>query len=186
LVRQFADRHRRLFQLLTRIAERAAAEHLLSFFPDIELTVDEYIRERKEKEYALWATVIPLPGALKLVQHLYRHSIAIAIATGSQKRNVALKTAHLPHLIGLFGGHIVCAEDVDRGKPCPDVFLAAAECLGRRVAKGDHTDVDAAARLERSKGLVFEDGVFNSSFQNVHMHHWLNRVLRRSRVSKLA
>jgi pseudouridine-5'-monophosphatase len=140
-------------------AERVAAEHLLSFFPDIELTLDEYIRERREGQDALWPTVAPLPGALKLVQHLHKHSIPIAIATGSQKRNLDLKTAHLPHLLDPFGGHILCADDIERGKPCPDVFLAAAERLGRHVGKGDHTEVDDVARLERSKGLVFEDAV---------------------------
>jgi pseudouridine 5'-phosphatase len=61
-------------------------------------------------------------------------------------------------MMDLFAGHVVCADDVERGKPCPDVFLAAAARLGRRVGHGDGP-VDEAAQLERSKGLVFEDAV---------------------------
>lgn len=147
-------------------AEKEAAKHLLSFFPDMNLTVDQYILERRQKQDALWPTVAPLPGALKLLQHLHGHSVPIAIATGSQRRNVALKTSHLPHMLDLFAGHIICADDVERGKPWPDVFLAAADSLGRRVGQGDYTLVDEAAQLERCKGLIFEDAVlyFHYSF----------------------
>jgi pseudouridine 5'-phosphatase len=121
--------------------------------------VDQYLLERRQKQDALWSTVAPLPGALKLLRHLYDHSIPIAIATGSQRRNVALKTSHLAHMIELFAGHIVCAEDVERGKPCPDVFLIAANRLGRCVGQGDYTTINEAAQVERRKGLVFEDAV---------------------------
>ena len=121
--------------------------------------MDQYILEQRQKQDTLWPTVAPLPGALKLLQHLHSHSIPIAIATGSQRRKVALKTSHLPHMFDLFAGHIVCADDVERGKPCPDVFLAAAARLGRRVGQGDYKMVDEAAQLERNKGLIFEDAV---------------------------
>ena len=51
-----------------------------------------------------------------------------------------------------------------RGKPHPDVFLrAAGEVLGRDVGRGDvdgsEGAVSEAQKLERAKGLVFEDGV---------------------------
>ncbi|KAF8575092.1 HAD-like protein [Ramaria rubella] len=139
--------------------ERAAAEHLLSYFPDIDLTVELYIQERRKKQDALWPTVMPLPGVLKLLHHLHSHSIPMAIATGSQKRSVVLKTSHLPQMLSLFGGNIICADDVEHGKPCPDVFLAAADLLERRVGEGDYTTVDEATRLERLKGLVLEDAI---------------------------
>ena len=71
------------------------------------------------------------------------------------------------------GGNVGGVENVEkgtlwaepmRGKPHPDVFLrAAGEVLGRDVGVG-HVDesegvVSEAQRLERAKGLVFEDGV---------------------------
>jgi len=140
--------------------EKASAEHLLAHFPGIELTVEDYIEERKVKQDKLWPSITPLPGVLKLIYHLHKHSIPIAIATGTQRRNIVLKTSHLPELIGPFKDNIICADDVTRGKPDPDVFLLAAERLGRRVGTGDYAALaDELARTERRKGLVFEDAI---------------------------
>jgi pseudouridine-5'-monophosphatase len=45
-----------------------------------------------------------------------------------------------------------------RGKPNPDVFLVAArEFLGRAV--GDGEECTDSEKLERAKGLVFEDAI---------------------------
>ena len=83
----------------------------------------------------------------------------MAIATGSQKRNITLKTSHLPELVDPFDGNIISADEVKRGKPHPDVFLAAAARLGRDLGEGDHNEVEEVRQLERRKGLVFEDAV---------------------------
>ena len=168
------------------LAERDAALHLLSFFPDISLTVEEYLRRRDEAQDKAWATVPLLPGIEKLVQHLKKHDIPMAVATGSRKRNYALKTSgvQVQPVFQYFDieKNVVTGdplpEDPDvpgrvangqrgirkgRGKPHPDIFLVAAkECLGRNV--GDvSTDlsVDLAEEwvLERRKGLVFEDAI---------------------------
>ena len=150
-------------------AERQAAEHLLSFFPDLppHFTIDHYLEQRRAGQDALWPTVQPLPGVLKLVQHLHRHKIPIAVATGSQRRNYEQKSAHLMDtLFGLFEGRIVCADDglikPGRGKPHPDVFLvAASRMLGRDVGEGEAEEcsVSESQRAERAKGLVFEDAI---------------------------
>lgn len=155
--------------LFPSTAERQAAEHLLSFFPDLppHFTIDHYIEQRRIGQDALWPTVQPLPGVLKLVQHLHKHHIPIAVATGSQRRNYEQKSAHLMDaLFGLFEGRIVCADDglikPGRGKPHPDVFLvAASRMLGRDVGEGEagERSVSEAQRAERGKGLVFEDAI---------------------------
>ncbi|KAH9839206.1 HAD-like protein [Rhodofomes roseus] len=149
--------------------EREAAAHLLSFFPDLpsDFTIDVYIEQRRIGQDALWPTVQPLPGVLKLVQHLRRHSVPIAVATGSQRRNYEQKSAHLMDaLFGSFEGRVVCADDglvrPGRGKPHPDVFLVAAEkMLGRSVGEGEvgERSLGEAHRRERAKGLVFEDAI---------------------------
>ncbi|TFY69901.1 hypothetical protein EVJ58_g137 [Rhodofomes roseus] len=112
--------------------EREAAAHLLSFFPDLpsDFTIDVYIEQRRIGQDALWPTVQPLPGVLKLVQHLRRHSVPIAVATGSQRRNYEQKSAHL--MDALFG--------VGEGE------------VGER-------SLGEAHRRERAKGLVFEDAI---------------------------
>ncbi|GJJ06366.1 hypothetical protein Clacol_000557 [Clathrus columnatus] len=100
-----------------------------------------------------------MPGAVKLITHLHQHSIPIAIATGSDRRVLELKTSHLPELIEPFGSHTICADDVERGKPNPDIFLKAAQSLGRNVGRGDYERSTTEQREERTKGLVFEDAI---------------------------
>ncbi|TCD64827.1 hypothetical protein EIP91_003575 [Steccherinum ochraceum] len=149
--------------------ERDGALHLLSFFPDLpeHFTIDHYLDERRRGQDLLWPTVRPLPGALKLVAHLHKHKIPIAVATGSLRRNYVQKSAHLiDDLFGMFEGKVVCADDglvaKGRGKPNPDIFLATArKMLGRDVGEGDDVaaSVTDAQRAERRKGLVFEDAI---------------------------
>ncbi|KAI0335153.1 HAD-like protein [Cubamyces sp. BRFM 1775] len=148
--------------------EREAAAHLLSFFPDLppSFTLDYYLKARREMQDQRWCTVRPLPGALKLVQHLHRHHVPIALATSSLRRNFELKSSHLGELFDCFEGRIVCADDgflgPGRGKPHPDIFLVAAEkFLQRKVGSGEvgEEHVSDAEAAERAKGLVFEDSI---------------------------
>ena len=168
------------------LAEKEAALHLLSFFPDISLTVEEYLRRRDEAQDKAWPTVPLLPGIEKLVHHLKKYNVPMAVATGSRKRNYHLKTSggQVQSVFQYFDleKNVVTGdplpEDPDvpgrvadgrrgirkgRGKPNPDIFLVAAkECLGRNVGDAS-TDVsiDLADELvaERRKGLVFEDAI---------------------------
>jgi pseudouridine 5'-phosphatase len=143
-------------------AMRPATAHLLSFFPDVPLTVDEYVPQYTAALDARWPYVQPLPGVERLVSHLAAHRIPIAIATGSVRSSFERKTAHLQHVFAHFAGHVVCSADNDagRGKPFPDVFLAAARGLGRVVGPNEEGDmVEVAEREERARGLIFEDAI---------------------------
>jgi len=160
--------------------------HLLSFFPDISLTVEEYLRRRDEVQDKEWPNVSLLPGIERLVRHLKKHNIPMAVATGSRKRNYALKTSgvKVQSVFQHFNldKNVVTGdplpEDPDvpgrvangqrgirkgRGKPHPDIFLVAAkECLERDVGDvSTEISVDLAEEwvTERRKGLVFEDAI---------------------------
>lgn len=128
------------------------------------MTIEDYLRERDIQQDLLWPHVQPLPGIVKLVQHLHAHKIPIAIATGTRRRNLELKTGHLGYLIDCFEDRIICADDgkleKGRGKPCPDIFLVAArELLGRPVGVAENTEASVEETLERAKGIVFEDAI---------------------------
>ncbi|KAG8891474.1 hypothetical protein FRC01_014677 [Tulasnella sp. 417] len=146
--------------------EREGAEWLLNRFPDIPLSLDEYITERRARQDALWHTCQPLPGVRKLAEHLAKNKIPIAVATGSIRRNYDVKAEHHPELFDLFENRIIYGDDPRLkgiGKPRPDVFLLAAELLGRTVGRGDVSSLDAegeegkALIEERVRGLVLED-----------------------------
>ena len=141
--------------------EREAAAYLLSYFPDIPLTIDSYLTQRNLGQDALWPTVQLLPGVQNLIHHLRKHNIPIAVATSSRRRNYKLKTGHLANGFGCFEGKVVCGDDDQgkiRGKPEPDIFLLAArKQLGRNVGEG--VECSETEREERRKGLVFEDAI---------------------------
>lgn len=160
--------------------------HLLSFFPDISLTIEDYLRRRDEAQDKAWSDVPLLPGVQKLVHHLKKHNIPMAVASGTRKQKYFLKASGV-QVQSVFqhfdlDKNVVTGdplpEDPDfpgrvaigqrgirkgRGKPHPDIFLVAAkECLGRNV--GDvSTDISPGLGeewvLERRKGLVFEDAI---------------------------
>jgi len=168
------------------LAELDSALHLLSFFPDISLTVEEYLRRKDEVQDKIWPTVPLLPGVEKLVHHLKKHNVPMAVATGSRKSSYMLKTSggQVQSVFQYFDleKNVVTGdplpEDPDvpgrvanggrgirkgRGKPNPDVFLVAAkECLERNVGDvSTDVSVDLAEEwvAERRKGLVFEDAI---------------------------
>lgn len=69
-----------------------------------------------------------MPGAEKLVRHLFDNSIPIAVATSSSRESIAIKTAHLKEFFQLFS-HIVSGtsdDAIQNGKPAPDIFLYCA------------------------------------------------------------
>lgn len=143
-------------------AEIPAAQHLLSYFPDISLTLESYLSQRNILQDAIWPTMTLLPGVQKLIHHLKAHNIPIAVATGSKRRNFELKTGHLGDVFDCFEGKIVCGDDTKygmKGKPAPDIFLVAArEMLQMNVGHAEE-EISEEQQKERAKGLVFEDAV---------------------------
>lgn len=157
------SRQRYPLPLVAAPAERSSAAHLLSFFPDIPLTIDDYLTQCNAAQDEHWPRVQLQPGVARLVAHLAAHNVPIAIATGSSRRKFALKTSHLQHVFSHFGSNVICASDdgAGRSKPFPDVFLAAARMLGRAVGSIDEEGdvVGEKEREERARGLVFEDAL---------------------------
>jgi len=78
----------------------------------------------------LYPLATVLPGVEKLTTHLAACGIPMAIATSSSRAAVNAKRSKHEALFARFGGAIVTSEDIARGKPHPDVFLAAASAIG--------------------------------------------------------
>ena len=72
--------------------------------------------------------LVPLRGLSRLLAALEARGIGVALATSAPEPNVR----HSLEELGLerLGTHVARSEAVPRGKPHPDVFLAAASMLG--------------------------------------------------------
>ncbi|KAH8036663.1 hypothetical protein HPB51_003553 [Rhipicephalus microplus] len=107
--------------------EADAARTTIDFL-GLPLTTDEYMAALDHIFEETFPEAQLMPGADKLVRHLYAHDIPIAIATSSKPASFTLKMSRHREFLALFH-HVVCSggdPDVRRGKPHPDIFLVAA------------------------------------------------------------
>lgn len=104
---------------------------------------EKALADRKEayfREY-IRKTAAPLPGAMELMRGLHEAGFLQALASSAPLENIRL----ISDVLGLeqYLSALVSGETVPRGKPAPDIFLAAAKALG----------------VDPSNCLVIEDAV---------------------------
>lgn len=93
--------------------------------------------------------IVPLPGVVALLEELLALGIPTSVGSSTPRLNIET-------IMGMTGldryfQHIVSAEDVTVGKPDPQVFLKAAEKLGRTpercvVLEDAHVGIEAGKR----------------------------------------
>lgn len=128
---------------------------------DITPALLEQLRERHADAYhRLLPSVRPLPGAVALLRHLTDAGIPWAIATSGHMQTARWNI----ELLGLDPERIpvVTRDAVHRGKPDPDLFLAAAARLDTgietAVIVGDSIWDMLAARRARGLGVGLLSG----------------------------
>jgi HAD superfamily hydrolase (TIGR01509 family) len=120
----------------------------------------EALQERHAAAFARYRESIPLlPGARELLQQLSRAKVPYAIATSGRREGAqrALErlgvTAEIP---------VITRQEVQRAKPDPDLFLAAAERLNvpitRAMVVGDSVWDLLAARRAGCLGIGLLSG----------------------------
>jgi HAD superfamily hydrolase (TIGR01509 family) len=144
------DRHltsellRRLFGLRVWDTARVLIDEL-----GLSMTVEEVVQERD----TLFFEMLPgrlsaMPGAVDTVQSLAKSGMRLALATSGHRRYVDVVLGEL-ELTGLFEIEVT-GDEVEQGKPAPDIYLAAAERLGvepsRCVALEDAPNGVASAK----------------------------------------
>ena len=127
---------------------------------ELPITGDEYLDQMVHVFEELFPTAELLPGAERLVRHLHRHQVPIAVASGSSSPNYKLKTSRHGELFSLFSHAVLSSSDpeVTNGKPAPDVYQIAARRFPRPPAQPEHV-------------LTFEDspnGVLSARAAGMH------------------
>jgi HAD superfamily hydrolase (TIGR01509 family) len=114
-------------QMMGRKAE--VALQLMIDACELASTVNELARESAEVMFKLLATELAtMPGALELLAALEAANIPKAVVTSSPRTFV-------DRVLGEFDlakrfSFVLASEDVEEGKPAPDVYLMAAKRLG--------------------------------------------------------
>ena len=120
-----------------------------------EIPVQEAADYKESLYVALVDRVMPIEPVVRLVK-AYAGRLPMAVATGGT-RAICSKTLQSLHLLEHFQA-IVTADDVEHGKPAPDIFLEAARRLG--VAPGDcyaFEDAELGLQSARAAGMVAVD-----------------------------
>jgi len=117
--------------------------------PFSEQEISRYTAHKEEIYREIIAPeLVPAPGLTHLLSGLAKAGIKAAVATSGPMDNVAFVLAKLN--LGSFFSAIVTGAEVSQGKPAPDIFLLAAERIGR-PARQCVVFEDSTAGLEAAR-----------------------------------
>ncbi|XP_020535604.1 bifunctional riboflavin kinase/FMN phosphatase [Jatropha curcas] len=98
------------------------------------LTPDQFIHEIMPMYRHRWSHARALPGANRLIKHLWKNGVPIALASNSSTENIDAKISHQQGWKYYFST-ILGSNQVKSGKPSPDIFIEAARRMGVDAAK---------------------------------------------------
>jgi pseudouridine-5'-monophosphatase len=87
-------------------------------------TAEEYARRFEIAIAKYWPTLPLMPGVEDLLRRMKSMNTKMAIATASTHRSFKQKVQGHPQMIAMMD-HCVTGDDVEKGKPEPDLFLTA-------------------------------------------------------------
>ncbi len=108
------------------IIRELVSENKMKGFTDRDI---ERIAKEKQAEYRRITTPSLLPGAQEMMAKLHAMGVDMAVATSTSRKNLehSLKSTGIDRYVRTF----VTGDDVSRAKPDPEIFLKAAEVLGK-------------------------------------------------------
>jgi pseudouridine 5'-phosphatase len=153
-----------------------AAGKIFRAWAKLPISEEQFMQRQKELQAEAFTKCKPLPGAPELLKRLEKahtkipsfgrspagggKKVRLALATSSHGRNYDIKTAHMKPLFRVFPDRLrVVGDDPrvpkGRGKPLPDIYLLALQCINERIdAEGS-----GERHVEPEECLVFEDSV---------------------------
>jgi len=110
------------------VSYRLAVEFYKKAF-GLSVSTGEMMRRRAEIAIEFFANRVGLfPSAKKVLQELQRMNLSLAIATSSV--SASARPFLERHKLTPFFDVIVTGDEIERGKPHPDIYMRAAEKLG--------------------------------------------------------
>uniref|UniRef100_A0A5S6Q9W5 pseudouridine 5'-phosphatase n=1 Tax=Trichuris muris TaxID=70415 RepID=A0A5S6Q9W5_TRIMR len=98
---------------------------------NLPLTVAEVIQETDAYLLKRFPTSQLMPGAERLLRHLHKCNVPMALCTASKRKYFQLKTSMHENVYKMFN-HIVCIPEepeIKHGKPDPECYLLCASCF---------------------------------------------------------
>lgn len=140
----FNDEHK---MQVIGLAPKVCSQRILEIL-QLPLNLDQFMSHVDEKVVEILPEVDLMPGSERLVRHLKKHEIPMAIATSSPYSKFVDKTTRHQELFhsGKFFSHFVLGDDphVTMHKPHPEPYLVCARRFDKRPERP-------------SQVLVFED-----------------------------
>ena len=138
---------------------------------DADAALIRRLGEAKEERFRTLVSehgLVPLPGAVPWVERLARQEWRQAIASSAPRANVEVMVRALG--VESLMAALVSAEDVQRGKPHPEVFLVTAARLGVEPARSVVVE-DAAAGIEAARRAGMRSiGVGDDALRSADIH----------------
>ncbi|KAL3509145.1 hypothetical protein ACH5RR_028546 [Cinchona calisaya] len=100
---------------------------------DLPLTPEEFTQGIMPLYQGMWLKAKALPGANRLMMHLHKHGVPLALASNSLRTNIDVKISYQQGWKDYFTV-ILGSDQVKSGKPSPDMFLEAANRMGVQAA----------------------------------------------------
>lgn len=124
-------------------------------------------------------------GALALLNHYHASQIVCSVASSSPIHHITHRLSHVGVLD--YFSHLTSGQEVERGKPNPDIYLLAVKKLGLSPAEClAFEDSEMGARAAIAAGLkvvVVPDLLQPSDYVRAHCHQvveslqdWLDRI----------
>ncbi|CAK9143893.1 unnamed protein product [Ilex paraguariensis] len=96
---------------------------------DLPITPDQYSHYIMPMYQEKWLQAKALPGANRVIKHLHKHGVPLALASNSVRKNIDMKIS-LQQGWKEYFSVILGSDQVKSGKPAPDIFLEAANKMG--------------------------------------------------------
>lgn len=169
----------------------ATSEEIIRKYLDLEdQDISKFIENKASyfKKNVKEKGLYPMAHIEKLLDQIKKENLQIALATGAQREKLDYMFEMID--LGKYFDVIVTADDVENGKPNPEVFLKAAEKLnvapsevivwedaekGVEAAKNGNLYCIAITTTNGGKKGLEKADLIIDSFENIDLKHILNK-----------